>query len=81
MKEKWNGKLSSSRDHPGGGPQGGTLGIVEYTSQSDDNTEFLDPDEKYKFNDDLSIIEQINLVLRGISSYIPKQQDPSEIKI
>ena len=81
MKVKWNGKLSSSSYLPGGGPQGGTLGIVEYTSQSDDNTDFLDPDEKYKFIDDLSIIEKINLVLRGISSYNPKQQVPSDIQI
>ena len=46
MQVKWKGKLSSSRSLPGGGPQGGTLGIIEYKSQSDDNTEFLGPDEK-----------------------------------
>jgi hypothetical protein len=49
MKVKWKGLLSKARHLPGGGPQGGTLGIEEYLSQSNDNAEFLDLDEKYKF--------------------------------
>ena len=81
MKVKWNKSLSSSRDLPGGGPQGGTLGVQEYLSQSDDNTEFLDEKEKYKYIDDLSIIELINLILHGISSYNAKQQVPSDIQM
>ena len=52
MKVKWNGKISTSRALPGGGPQGGTLGILEYKSQSDDNTDFLTEKENYKFIDD-----------------------------
>ena len=79
MKVKWNGSLSSSRKLPGGGPQGGTLGIIEYKSQSNDNTDFLDEKSKYKYIDDLSILDKINLILRGISSYNPKQQVPSDI--
>ena len=79
MQVKWKGKLSSSRNLPGGGPQGGTLGIIEYKSQSDDNTDFLGPDDKFKYIDDLSILEVINLVLTGISSYNCKQQVPSDI--
>ena len=81
MKVKWNGKFSSTRDLPGGGPQGGTMGILEYKSQSDDNTDFLNENEKYKYIDDLSVIEVINLILHGISSYNPKQQVPSDIAI
>lgn len=81
MKVKWNKALSTSRDLPGGGPQGGSLGILEYKSQSDDNTDFLDANEKYKYIDDLSILEVINLILNGISSYNVKQQVPSDIKI
>ena len=49
MKVKWNKELSTSRDLPGGGPQGGSLGILEYKSQLDDNTDFLDANEKYKY--------------------------------
>ena len=81
MKVKWNGKISTSRALPGGGPQGGTLGILEYKSQSDDNTDFLTEKEKYKFIDDLSILEVINLILSGLSSYKSKQQVPSDIAI
>ena len=79
MRVKWNGKLSSSRKLPGGGPQGDVLGIIEYKSQSDDNTSFLDDNEKFKYIDDLSILEVINLVLCGISSYNSRQQVPSDI--
>ena len=81
MKVKWNNSLSTSRDLPGGGPQGGTLGILEYKSQSDNNTDFLTEKEKYKYIDDLSILEVINLILKGISSYNAKQQVPSDIQI
>ena len=42
---------------------------------------FLHGDEKYKYIDDLSIIELINLILNGIASYNPKQQVPSDIGI
>ena len=60
---------------------GGTLGIVEYKSQSNDNTDFLESNEKYKYIDDLSILEIVNLILHGISSYNCKQQVPSDIRI
>ena len=69
MKVKWRGLLSKVRALPGGGPQGGTLGIEEYLSQSNGNTDFLEEDEKYKFIDDLSILEVLNLLSIGLSSY------------
>ena len=51
---KWKGLQSQTRPLPGGGPQGGTLGIEEYLSQSNNNVDFLASDEKFKFIDDLS---------------------------
>ena len=45
MKVKWKGLKSSTRPLHGGGPQGGTLGIIEYTSKSNDNS---DLDQKVK---------------------------------
>ena len=81
MVVKWKDQFSSSRPLPGGGPQGGTLGIIEYTSQTNDNTDFLNESDKYKFIDDLSVLEVINLILQGISTYNPKQQVPSDIAI
>ena len=81
MKVKWKGNLSSSRNLPGGGPQGATLGLLEYSAQSNDNANFLNNDEKYKFVDDLSILEIINLVTIGITSYNFKQHVASDIAI
>ena len=69
MVVKWKGLLSKSHPLPGGGPQGGTLGTEEYLSQSNNNTDFLDQDEKFKFIDDLSILEIINLISIGLASY------------
>ena len=79
MRVKWNGGLSSLRSLPGGGPQGGLLGILEFLSQSDDNTSFLCDRDKYKFIDDLSILEIINLLLCGLTSYNVEQHVPSDI--
>ena len=81
MKVKWKGTISSARSLPGGGPQGGTLGIEEYLSQSNNNVDFLDPEEKYKFIDDLSILEIVNLVSIGLASYNCHTHVPSDIGI
>ena len=64
-----------------GDPRGGTLGIEEYLSQSKDNVDFLELDEKFKFIDDLSILEIINLVSIGLASYNCHQHVPSDIAI
>ena len=80
MKVKWNGTKSESRHVNGGGAQGGLLGILEYLSQNNDCADFLSQEDRYKFIDDLSILELINLVSIGISSYNCKQQVPSDIQ-
>ena len=79
MKVKWNKGLSTSRPLPGGTPQGGTLGILEYTSQCNNNTNYLTEEENFKFIDDLSILEIINLLIAGLSSYNAKFQVPSDV--
>ena len=79
MVVKWKGFLSKMRHLPGGGPQGGTLGIEEYLSQNNDNVEFLPDDEKFKFIDDLSILEIINLLSIGLASYDYHSHVPSDI--
>ena len=66
---KWNGCHSTPHSLTGGGAQGGELGQLEYLAQSNDNVDFLDLESKYKFIDDLSMLEVINLVLCGISAY------------
>ena len=81
MKVKWHSKLSTQRDLPGGGPQGSSLGLHEYDSQSNNNTDFLLPEDKYKFVDDLSMLEIINLVAAGLAQYNFKHHVASDIGV
>ena len=64
---------------PRGGPQGRTLGIEEYLSQTNGNTDFLEDDEKYKFIDDLSILEILNLISMALSNYDYQSHVASDI--
>ena len=81
MKVKWMNQLSSTRDLPGGGPQGTSIGLIEYDSQSNDNTDFLSQEDKFKFVDDLSTLEIINLIMVGLASYNFKEHVASDIGI
>ena len=79
MVVKWHGKESTMRKLIGGGPQGGLWGILEYLSQSNSNTEGVENSKKFKFIDDLSILEIINLLSIGIASYNFKHHVASDI--
>ena len=68
MVVKWHGQEPSLRKLNGGGPQGALWGILEYLSQSNDNTDFVSLARKFKFIDDLSILEVVNLLSIGIAS-------------
>ena len=81
MKVKWNGEISQSRILNGGGPQGGLMGILEYLSQTNSNTDFIPEEDRFKFIDDLSILEMINLISIGLASYNCKLQVPSDINV
>ena len=76
---KWHGKESTIRDLIGGGPQGTLWGILEYLSQSNSNTDYVDNDKKFKFIDDLSILEMINIMSIGIASYNFRMHVASDI--
>ena len=65
MKVKWHGVKSSERKLNGSGPQGSTFGVWEYLAQSNKNANFVPLKNKYKFVDDLSILEKINLLTVG----------------
>ena len=56
------------RDINRGGPQGALWGILEYLAQSNNNTDFISREKKFKFIDDLSMLEMINLLSIGLSS-------------
>jgi hypothetical protein len=79
MKVKWHGHLSSNRDLNGGGPQGSTFGLWEYLSQSNDNAECVDLEDRFKFVDDLSFLEIIYMLNVGIASYNIRAHVPSDI--
>ena len=79
MSVKWHGHKSIPRTINGGGPARGTSGILEYLSQSNDSADCVPPSDRYKFVDDLSILEIVNLLTVGICSYNIKQHIPSDI--
>ena len=81
MKVKWNGELSSEYPLNGGGPQGGLLGILEYLSQTNKNTEHLKNEDKFKFIDDLSFLDIINLLTFILNSYDVMAHVPSDINV
>ena len=68
MSVQWNSKMSSEYPLNGGGPQGDVLGILEYLSQTNKNTDFLSVKHELEFINDLSFLECINLILKGLSS-------------
>ena len=62
MRVKWRGKLSKIRDLPGGGAMGATLGIWEFLSQTNNNADCVPVEDRFKFVDDLTALEVLNLV-------------------
>lgn len=61
MKVKLKGETSTERSLNGGGPQGASFGIWEYLAQSNNSAECVESDYKFKFVDDLTVLEKINL--------------------
>ena len=69
MIAKWHGVESTQRSLNGGDPKGALYGILEYLSQSNGKTDFISSENKFKFIDDLSTLDKINILSIGISSY------------
>ena len=70
MSVKWHDCQTKPQDIHGGGPQGATLGLLEYLSQSNDSADCVELKDRFKFLDDLSILEIINLLTVGLTSFI-----------
>ena len=79
MVVKWHGCLSSERELPGGVPQGSLFGNLQYKVSSNSNADHASPEMKFKFVDDLSLLEKLNLILAGISSYNFRNHVASDI--
>ena len=81
MTVNWHGCRSSPRTVAGGGPHGATLGLLEYLSQSNNSADCVSESDRFKFIDDLSVLEIVNLLTVGITSFNLKQQVPSDIPL
>ena len=66
---------------PGSGAMGSNLGNWEFNSQTNDNVQCVPEDDCFKFVDDLSILECINLINIGIASHNLKHQVPNDIPV
>ena len=61
MKVKFNGEVSEFLALIGGGPQGTLLGQIEFLVQSNDNADIVCPDDRFKYIDDLSVLQLVCL--------------------
>ena len=61
MQVKFNGELSALYSLIDGGPQGTLLGGIEYTAQSNDNADIVPPQDRFKYIDDLSVLQLVLL--------------------
>ena len=59
MEVKFNDEVSSKHNLNGGGPQGTLIGQIEYLVNSNDNADIVDPENRYKYIDDLSVLELV----------------------
>ena len=79
MYVKWHNHVSHKEHLNGGGPQGSILGNFEYLAQSNDNADCVKCDDRFKFVDDLTVLEKINLLVIGLASHNPHSQIPNDI--
>ena len=61
MKVKFNGEISEFLALIGGGPQGTLVGGLEYLVQSNDNADIVPPEDRFKYIDDLSVLQLVLL--------------------
>ena len=61
MRVKFNGEVSDFLSLIGGGPQGTLLGQLAYLAQSNDNADIVLPEDRFKFIDDLSVLQSVFL--------------------
>ena len=79
MSVTWHGCQSAPRKMAGGGPQGVTIWLLEYLAQPNNSAYIVNESERFKFLDDLSILEIVNLLTVGLTSFNLKMQVPNDI--
>ena len=58
---------------------GSSLGNWEYLSQSNDSADCVQEEDPFKFVDDLSTLEVLNLLTVGLSTILVRNHIPSDI--
>ena len=76
IKVKFHGQISESRKQPGSGAQRASLGNHEFISQTNNNADSVPEEDRYKFEDDLSCLEILNLLSIGLASHNTRLQVP-----
>ena len=79
MKVKWHGVMSETKMLRGGGAQGSSWGVLSYLSQSNNNADHVEEEDRYKFVDDLTLVTLVNLVTTKLETYNVKEHVPSHI--
>ena len=76
----WRYVMSVTKRLKGGGPQGSTKGVLSYRSQSNNNADSVPLEDRcFKYFDDLTVIEVINLLNIGISTARVRDTIPSDL--
>merc|ERR1711952_228286 len=78
MTVQWHGAQSSSFKLPGSTPQGSSF-LLEYIALSNDNADCVPKEDKFKYQDDVTLLEVVNLLSVGIASYNTKQHVSSTL--
>ena len=78
---RWHGQKSSIKKMPGSGAMGATFGILEFLSQTNNNSESIPIEDKFKYFDDLTTLEVVHLLNVGLTSLNVKNQIPSDLPI
>ena len=64
---------------PGSGPKGSSLGNWEFDSQTNHNADCVPAENRFRFVDDLSLLEILNLISLGITSHNIVHQVPNDL--
>ena len=59
--------------------QGGYCGILEFSAQSNESANSVHKDSRFKFVDNLTVLEKINILIIGLTSFNTKLRIPNDI--
>ena len=78
---KWRGLLSKRRQLPGSGAQGSIMGNHEFLSQTNNKVDHIPQGDRWKWVDDLTTLEVVDLINAGLSCYNFRQHVASDINV